>query len=357
MSAETASDLKEWRPDEPIKYAPVFDASEWSFRGLFKYWFGYPGYFAPWNLIYYATCAISHQLTTPSLQVCSEFQIGWLAKLFMRNELLLWIYAGGWHALLYWPLQVNGTSKKYAKAWPAKGKKFLFGTQTYENVFWSSVSGVFIWTAYEALFLRMWAKGRIGSMYPDWRMNPVWSLIQLLLIPFWREFHFYWTHRLIHWGPLYRMVHYLHHKNVNPGPWSGLSMHPVEHVLYFSVLWPHMFIPGHPLHFFFNAQHTALTPASGHSGFHHPVANDMIPGGSYFHYLHHRYFECNYGEATIPLDRWFGTFRDGQNAGSATSSVGGKSRERSWITVSTLIVGSMIGLVPLFPILHKGLRR
>ena len=35
-----------------------------------------------------------------------------------------------------------------------------------------------------------------------------------------------------------------------------------------------------------------------------------------FHYLHHRYFECNYGEATIPLDKWFGTFRDGQKAGA-----------------------------------------
>ena len=33
------------------------------------------------------------------------------------------------------------------------------------------------------------------------------------------------------------------------------------------------------------------------------------------HYLHHRYCECNYGEATIPLDKWLGTFRDGQKAG------------------------------------------
>jgi hypothetical protein len=27
-------------------------------------------------------------------------------------------------------------------------------------------------------------------------------------------------------------------------------------------------------------------------------------------YLHHRYFNCNYGDATLPLDRFFGTFRD-----------------------------------------------
>lgn len=23
---------------------------------------------------------------------------------------------------------------------------------------------------------------------------------------------FYWTHRVLHWGPLYRHVHYIHHK-------------------------------------------------------------------------------------------------------------------------------------------------
>ena len=27
---------------------------------------------------------------------------------------------------------------------------------------------------------------------------------------------------------LYRHVHSLHHKSYNPGPWSGLAMHPIE---------------------------------------------------------------------------------------------------------------------------------
>ena len=36
-----------------------------------------------------------------------------------------------------------------------------------------------------------------------------------------------------------------------------------------------------------------------------------MPGGSYFHQQHHRYFECNYGETDFPIDKWFGTFHDG----------------------------------------------
>jgi Delta7-sterol 5-desaturase len=27
---------------------------------------------------------------------------------------------------------------------------------------------------------------------------------------------FYWTHRLLHWKPLYRHVHYLHHRYATP---------------------------------------------------------------------------------------------------------------------------------------------
>ena len=30
------------------------------------------------------------------------------------------------------------------------------------------------------------------------------------------------------------------------------------------------------------------------------------------HYLHHRYFEVNYGgDGRVPIDKWFGTFHDG----------------------------------------------
>jgi len=87
-------------------------------------------------------------------------------------------------------------------------------------------------------------------------------------------------------------------------------MHPVEHLLYFSVVLIHWIVPSHPLHFLFNSQHTALTPAPGHSGFEGKLGK-FLSFGSYFHYLHHRLFECNYGESTIPLDKWFGIFEDG----------------------------------------------
>ena len=36
--------------------------------------------------------------------------------------------------------------------------------------------------------------------------------------------------------------------------------------------------------------------------------------GDFFHQLHHRYFECNYGTIEMPWDRLFGTFHDGSGA-------------------------------------------
>jgi sterol desaturase/sphingolipid hydroxylase (fatty acid hydroxylase superfamily) len=37
-----------------------------------------------------------------------------------------------------------------------------------------------------------------------------------------------------------------------------------------------------------------------------------VKTGDFFHYLHHKYFEVNYGgDGVLPMDRWFGTFHDG----------------------------------------------
>jgi len=124
-------------------------------------------------------------------------------------------------------------------------------------------------------------------------------------------------------------------------------MHPIEHLLYFSVVFPHMFLFCHPLHLLFNAQHTALTPAGGHHGFEGPVLNKTVPTGSYFHYLHHRYFDYNYGEATIPFDKWFGSFHDGKEKP--------KEKGKGWVVGVTLVMGTLLGLVPVLVLVKTAL--
>ena len=151
----------------------------------------------------------------------------------------------------------------------------------------------------------------------------------MLLIPLFREIHFYLVHRLIHWPPLYRAVHSLHHKNANPGPWSGLAMHPVEHVLYFSGVLIHWILPSHPIHVIFHLQHLAFAPAPGHAGFAEvEITNGFnVKTGGYFHYLHHKHFECNYGNDLMPIDAWLGTFHDGSK--EAEERINKRFMERS----------------------------
>lgn len=306
----------EWRPDYPAPYAPLFT---WPMRikALLKWLFGYPGYIWPTNLVVLGFVGVTWFYTQPELTRCVDFEFAWIGQIYLRNIALMWLYYGAFHLYLY-TLKREGTHTKFNRKWPArKSRVFLFGDQVYDNIFWTCGVGGLVWTAYEVVTMWLYANGHIPWL--EWSHHPVYFVLGFFLVPIWREFHFYWVHRLIHWKPLYKRVHYLHHKNVNPNPWSGMAMHPVETILYLSVVLIHWIVPSHPLHFLFNLQHAALTPANGHSGFEGPVAKGKVPTHCYFHYLHHRYFECNYGEATVPLDRWFGTYRDGRPDGAGSN--------------------------------------
>ena len=120
-------------------------------------------------------------------------------------------------------------------------------------------------------------------------------------------------HRLLHWPPLYRLAHAVHHRNVNVGPWSGISMHPVEHLLFYTNFAIHLVVPTHPLHLLFHGYVQSTHPVFSHSGFEELWVADRkrMRMGVFFHQLHHRYFECNYGTVEMPWDRWFGSYHDG----------------------------------------------
>lgn len=304
----------DWAPHERITYAPLFD---WPARPLatLKWFAGVPGYFLPWNAIY-ALIALGCWLSlTPSLETMKHFAPGWMGFILVRNALLVFLITGAWHLRLYMQ-QKQGTTFKYNGQWPAtRNDAFLFKRQNVDNIIWTFASGVPFWTAYEVVILWVFANGYVP--YVSWSRHPVYCTVILLLIPAFREIHFYLIHRMIHWPPLYRAVHSLHHNNVNPGPWSGLAMHPVEHLLYFSGVLIHLIVPSHPLHAMFHLFHAALSPAQGHVGFDKVVVgeNAAFDTHSFAHYLHHKYFECNYADGSIPLDRWCGTFHDGSKEG------------------------------------------
>ena len=192
-----------------------------------------------------------------------------------------------------------------------RARSFTFGNQVYDNMFWSIASGVTQWTIYECLILWSMANGYAPVM--TWSDSPLLFLGWFLLIPIYTSLHFYFVHRFLHWPPLYRLAHALHHRNANVGPWSGLSMHPIEHLIYLSSTLIHVVLASHPIHLFYHLYWNTLGAAMTHSGYEGLLVKDKnrLELGSFYHQLHHRYFECNYGNPPMPWDKWFGSFHDG----------------------------------------------
>ncbi|MEM7059745.1 MAG: sterol desaturase family protein [Pseudomonadota bacterium] len=311
-SSREAHELaRQWhyRPDVPIKTSPFF---QWPPNpGAMARWVGARWFNICENLILVGLASLTWLYLQPSLETAKTLAPGWIAFMFLRNAVLITAVAGGLH-LYFHKARRQGDRRKFdARQVPMKGQAFTLGNQVHDNMFWTLTSGVFFWTVYEVLMFWAMANGYVPVLVPS--ESPLAFALILFLTPVWISFHFYWIHRWLHWPPLYRIAHALHHRNTNVGPWSGLSMHPIEHLLFFSSVLVHWLIASHPIHILFHMQHQALTAATSHTGFEALVVKDKdrLALGTFHHQMHHRYFECNYGNLEVPWDKWFGSFHDG----------------------------------------------
>ena len=164
------------------------------------------------------------------------------------------------------------------------------------------------------LVLILWAYANSWAVWLPWGEHWLWLCFLTVMAPAWHEVHFYVVHRLIHTPFLYKWVHSVHHNSVNPSPWSSLSMHPVEGFAYHSVALWHLLIPSNPVVAIFQLNLAAYGAVNGHIGFDRLelTGDRTIDSHAYAHYLHHKYFDVNYGgDGLVPLDKWFGSWHDG----------------------------------------------
>eukprot|EP00658_Telonema_sp_P-2_P026847 TRINITY_DN20873_c0_g1_i1.p1 TRINITY_DN20873_c0_g1~~TRINITY_DN20873_c0_g1_i1.p1 ORF type:complete len:435 (-),score=68.61 TRINITY_DN20873_c0_g1_i1:190-1494(-) len=253
--------------------------------------------FSP-NLIWLVITIAVYLVCPYDLEAAKHWEMRWIMRRVLVNMLVMFAYYLFWEVALY---SAQWSQRKFsANVWPSTGK-------IAHNVGWSLL-GTLQWVGWEVAFVRMFATGQLPFMSDEELLSSPWCMLQTFLwiaaIPLWRGIHFYFAHRLIHVNMLYRFVHSLHHRNLDIEPFAGLSMHPVEHLYYFSCLAPSLYFRTHPIVFLFNGMHLVLSPAASHSGWEDHWQSDQ------FHYMHHAQFECNYGSASVPLDFLFGTFRE-----------------------------------------------
>ncbi len=300
-----------YHPDLPLADPSIF---QWPPRpGLILLWFSRNWLTLSERVLMLAVAVIAWAWLFPDLEIAKTFAPGWITRVWLVNLGLVGVTAGGLHWYFY-IRKGQGKRLKFDHRDQAKQNKlFDFSDQVRDNMFWSLTSGVAQLTGFQVLTMWLMANGYAPVI--TFSENPVWFVLLLVLIPIWSAFHFYWVHRLLHQPFLYDRVHALHHRNVNIGPWSGFSMHPVEHFIYLTTLCIHWVIPSHPIHLYFHVIYQGPGAAMTHTGYEDLLIRDKrrLALGRFYHQLHHRYYECNYGNQEMPWDRWFGTFHDGSD--------------------------------------------
>jgi len=259
-----------------------------------------------WALAYLCIFHLPQQFgqVYPAFGPGAEFSPDWMLLILARNLAATWTICGFWDWFLYFsPLQAKLAKYKMNPVYPS------FSQMKHDALVTTSASccGAVV----EILLCHLWASGKLPAFAPL-ADAPITNLVFALLVTHYRIPHFHAMHRAMHpWKTtsipdigkfLYRQVHALHHKSYNPTAFSGTNMHPVEATLYYSAAVIPVCLGLHPVHALAVIIDCAMGAWLGHDGFQWPGSGD------YFHMLHHKHFDCNYGAMHVPLDWLFGTY-------------------------------------------------
>lgn len=147
------------------------------------------------------------------------------------------------------------------------------------------------------------------SDYPSW-----WLPVSVLLALIVHDTYFYWMHRMVHHPKLFRRVHLVYHKSVNPSPWASYSFHFSEAILE-SMIAPIILvlIPMHAIALVLFSFLSFIVNVYRHLGFEiapkwlrHSILFEFLTTSTH-HNMHHSKFKGNYGLYFRIWDRVMGT--------------------------------------------------
>ncbi len=117
----------------------------------------------------------------------------------------------------------------------------------------------------------------------------------------------YYSHRLLHHRAIFKHIHRWHHRFVAPVVFTTTAMHPLEFLIFATVLFlPAFVIPIHAGAYVVVLFYTYLIGMIDHSGIKLAVPLPFHADNG-FHDEHHTAFHCNYGHHTTLWDKLHGT--------------------------------------------------
>lgn len=142
-----------------------------------------------------------------------------------------------------------------------------------------------------------------SQVYYNINDMPLWwipvSVVLMLII---HDTYFYWMHKTVHHPKLFKHIHLVHHKSINPTPFASFSFHIYESILE-GLIAPILLLtlPLHPLSLLIFSTFSFLFNAYGHLGY------EIMPkwfrrsflfeilNTSTHHNIHHSKFKGNFG--------------------------------------------------------------
>ena len=241
------------------------------------------------------------QTPLPFDHVALVFSAEYIAHL-IRYALI----AGGAFLLFYVWRNRRLRSLKIQEHYPARSEMRREVLYSLVSLAVFSLTGVLVFLIHRAGWTKLYLDiGRYGWGY---------LVFSTALLIFAHDAYFYWTHRLMHWKPLFPIVHRIHHLSHTPTPWAAFAFHPIEAVVQAGIFPLFiLLVPTHPLSAVVWLLYMTAMNVLGHCGF------EILPSGftrhpitrwhntSVHHDMHHHHVHCNYGLYYNVWDRLMGT--------------------------------------------------
>ncbi|CAF1538815.1 unnamed protein product [Rotaria sordida] len=122
----------------------------------------------------------------------NQWHIKWVSRVFLYNIACEFIFYSFWHWMTYGRTSPYPRGSLHEKKfnpinqYEEKNQHQLLREITFTTLGW--LQSAFV----QCVFMWLWASGRL-PYYNDFWSRPFFSIYILLIIAYWREFHFYWA--------------------------------------------------------------------------------------------------------------------------------------------------------------------